>query len=139
MVMLLTSGSPVLRRLDAQSCNPPLDSRFKGWTSYTVVYYDVSALSGSAKTQAISAFNKWNAANQSNGSGVQFQPASASHPANFTVQVGSAGGYPASSAIAGNSNGIVTGNTTTIDLSNTNLYDPGQPGYDTVVEKRNAT
>lgn len=135
MVMLLTSDSPVLRSLDAQSCNPPLDSTIRGWTSYTTVYYDVSGLSGSARTQAISAFNKWNAANQSNGSGVQFQPANASHPANFTVQAGSAGGYPASSAIARTGAGIVTGNTTTIDINNTNLYDPSQPGYDTVIEK----
>lgn len=44
-------------------------------------------------------------------------------------------GDPASSSIARTGTGIVTGNTTTIDLNNTNLYDSGQPGYDTVIEK----
>lgn len=132
--MLLASDSNVLKRISAQSCNPPLDQSIRGWAPYTVVYYDVSALSGTARSQAISAFNKWGSANQSNGSGVSFQPASASHPATYTIQVGSAGGDPSVSAV-GHTNGVVTGTTTTIDANNTNLIDPNQSGYDAIFEK----
>lgn len=133
--MFLASDSSLLKRSAAQSCNTPRDATIRGWAPYSVVYYDISALPASIRPQAISAFNKWNAANQSNGSGVMFQAASPSHPATFVVRSGSADGDPALSAVSRTNSGVVTSTNTTIDVQNTNLFDSAQSGYDTVFEK----
>jgi len=113
--------------VNAQTGCAPLDSSVHGWSKGSTVYYDVSGLPEPAKTQAISAFNKWTSANANNGSGVSFSPSDSNHPANFTVQVGPAGGRSSDTSISSNSStGVVTGASISIDANNTTLIDPSQ-------------
>lgn len=114
----------LLQIASAQADCAPRDASIHGWPKGSTVYYDVSALPGAARTQAVSAFNKWNSANGSNSSGVTFQASDATHSATFTAQVGSAGGRSAGTTIATNSaTGIVTSaSTTTVFRSRESSY-----------------
>jgi hypothetical protein len=132
----ITAKFDGLATVSAQGGCAPLDSAIHGWPKGTTVYYDVSALPEPARSQAISAFNKWTTANASNGSGVTFSASDASHPATFTVQVGAAGGRSANNNVGFNSTtGVVNSAAVTIDANNTALIDPAQPGYDNIFEK----
>lgn len=119
----------------AQSPCSPLDTDLDGWLPGTV-YFDVSGLpAGTARNQAIAAFNAWNATLEINGIPVSFQPSDANHPPNFTVQVGAPpGGGPAHTAIA-HPSGYSSNATTLINANDTSTIDPSQPGYDTIFLK----
>jgi hypothetical protein len=126
----------VLETAGAQTGCAPLDSAVHGWQKGATVYFDVSGLTEPARSQAISAFNKWTTANASNGSGVIFQPSDANHPAIFTVQVGAAGGRSANNNVGYNpTTGRVSTAVVSIDANNTALINPAQPGYDSIFEK----
>src|SRR5262249_123829 len=80
------------------------------------------------------AFQKWTAANNTNGSGVGFLPANSGHPAMLTVQAGAFQKNGVSSA-AGTTitavNGEVTSATTNIDIFNFggNFFDSSQDNF----------
>jgi hypothetical protein len=69
-------------------CAPP-DSTFTGWAQGTTVYYNISAFPAAIQAQLRTAFEKWTAANSTNGSEVTFAPADANHAATYTIQAGS--------------------------------------------------
>lgn len=107
----------------AQSGCPPPSSDVKGWPKGTTIYYDLSAIPPDMRGQIESAFQKWNAANGGNGSGVTFAPVDASHPnATFVVQIGSA--CVGTSCTSGRTDvthdaaGIVSRAVTTLDINN---------------------
>jgi hypothetical protein len=132
----VTTKFGVLETVSAQTGCAPLDSAVHGWPQGSTVYYNTSTLPEPARTQAVSAFNKWNTANEGNGSGVSFKPSDASHAATFTVQVGSAGGRSANNNVGYNSTtGLVSSAAVSIDANNTSLIDPNQPGYSNIFEK----
>src|SRR5207244_1452194 len=98
-------------------------------------------LPAGVQTQLTSAFQKWTTANSNNGSGVTFAPADASHAATYTVQTGSYqvnGSYSsAGTNLSPPTGGVVTGATTSIDLSNTggNFFDSTRSDFDPAMLK----
>jgi hypothetical protein len=133
-VITTVSNIPVFNvaeKVEASSGCPPLDGSVKGWPKDTTVYYNISAFTPDIQAKLQQAFQKWTAANNTNGSGVGFLPANSSHPAMLTVQAGAFQKNGISSA-AGTTittvNGEVTSATTNIDIFNFggNFFDPGQ-------------
>jgi hypothetical protein len=56
------------------------------WPKGTTVYYSIDPnLDATQKSQYAAAFAAWTTANQSNGSGVSFQPGTPSNPATYIV------------------------------------------------------
>jgi hypothetical protein len=107
----------------------PLHPSIKGWAKGSTVYYDVSGIpTGKRQENVIKAFTAWNTANASNGSGVNFQPSSAQHPATFTVTVGTAGGNPAQ-VMTTAPTGTVVSAAAQINLNDTTLFDPNMDGF----------
>src|SRR5688500_3761378 len=86
LCLLLVSAG----RVPASAQCPPHDSKVKGWPKGSTVRYDLSALSPDLRPLAEQAIAAWNAANATNGSGVRFEPADASNPPTYLIQVGEA-------------------------------------------------
>lgn len=116
----------------AQSSCPPLDPTVKGWPKGTTVYYDISPFPPDMRAQLDSAFQKWTAANGTNGSGVRFAPVDANHPnADFFVQGGancsSTGCSGGGTAVTTNTaTGVVSHAVTNLDVTSLggNFFDP---------------
>lgn len=136
-VMLFVNANTICAQTQA-GCAPLLTNGVKGWAKGATVYYDVSSLpggpTGKAQVNAVKAFNAWNTANSTNGSGVNFQPSSAQNPATFTVVVGTAGGNVAQ--VTPNApSGTVISAAAEINLNNTTLFDPNVTGYSDAILK----
>ena len=115
----------------AQSGCPDVDhGMLVAWNGRgSTVYFSINGFPPDVRPQVQAAFDKWNAANQTNGTNIRFEPADATHPANFIVQVGSDTGRrntngtityaPAATQLRGNpQTGIVNSATTNVDLNN---------------------
>jgi hypothetical protein len=128
LTALLVSGS--MKAVRAQSGCPPVDQAVAGWAQGTTVYYDINTLPPSIRIQLTDAFQKWTEANSSNGSGIKFAPADATHPPNFTVQAGRAMTSSGDSHPAITTMSPVTGNVTSA-VTNIDVFNAGGNWYDT--------
>jgi hypothetical protein len=128
----------------AESGCPPVDyGMTAAWSGRgSTVYFNINGFPANIRPQVEAAFNKWNAANQTNGTNIHFVPADATHPANFSVQVGPTTGVhhqdgsvtynAAETLMRGNpTTGVVTSATTYVDLNNVRgtWYDQNQASF----------
>lgn len=117
-----------------QGC-PSLDPHIKGWAQGSVVFYDAESLPLHVRVQVVRAFDKWNAANSVNASGVEFRPKGEANAAAFFFRVGSANGDPAKTDILKSDTQTVLKAFTTIDVGDRRNYDPRGEGYNKIFEK----
>lgn len=117
-----------------QGC-PSLDPHIKGWPQGAVVFYDAEGLPLHVRVQVVRAFDKWNAANRVNASGVAFKPKDEAHAATFFFRVGDANGDPAKTDIIKSDTQTVLQAFTTIDVGSRINYDPRREGYNKIFEK----
>ncbi|MDQ3744802.1 MAG: hypothetical protein M3444_10500 [Acidobacteriota bacterium] len=145
MAGLVAASSLALNVARADSGCPPVDhGMVTAWGGRSSqVYYDLSGVPSSIRAQVEQAFAKWTAANQTkNGTNISFQPADASHPANYVVQIGSVSGVrqpdntikyaPSQTNMYGDAKaGVVTSAVTTIDLNNVRggWFDQSLPSF----------
>jgi hypothetical protein len=136
-VSVSLSSSGLIKTAFAATGCPPTNGGVR-WALAKTVYYDVSSLQEPMKSQVLRAIEKWNDANQRNGSGVEFKPSDASHPATLTVQntpTTLTTGGPAEVETFPPGPGEINSAIIRIDGNNSSHYDPNVAGYDTAFEK----
>ena len=145
-VLLCGAGLAVsvgVHRVSAQTGCPTPTSTGWQWPQNQTVYYDDSGLNSTEQGAVVTAFNEWNTANGSNGSGVSFFPADAAHLTTLVLTNNATAPTPSGSACSAFSSGAAaktcatTSGTTLVSatvsynlsgtIPNTN---PPQPMYD---------
>jgi len=113
-----------------------------GWPQGSTIYYSTSGLSPAQAAAAANAIGQWNTANESNGSNVQFSPATTSNPATYviantpTAEPGNPSVIctPSPGAVAATCQAFHTSNQNTIGavtvLNPTAASPTGTPGWD---------
>src|SRR5438552_1124596 len=82
VVLLVLLANTVIPAFMQSSC-PPAKYLGNQWPKNSKVYYDTSNLDLATKSAVDQAASDWNTANQTNGSGVVFAPATAQNPGNL--------------------------------------------------------
>jgi hypothetical protein len=138
-----------------QSSCPPAKYFGNQWPKNSKVYYDTANLDPATKSAVDQAASDWNTANQTNGSGVVFAPATAQNPANLVFSNTPTTIPGTSSTCTPNQNqGALTCTFTQTGTQNTssaaivfnksatipgnppqNVYDPAASNYETFLQK----
>src|SRR5438105_2117422 len=84
VVVIILTASIILVGFETSTSTCPTPQYFgQQWPQNSTVYYDTAGLDNAQKAAAEQALKDWNTANQTNGSGVVFSPATAQNPANL--------------------------------------------------------
>src|ERR1051326_7707665 len=153
--LVLLGGSIILAGFQSSTTGCPTPKYFgQQWPQSSTVYYDTSGLDAAQKSAADQALKDWNTANQTNGSGVVFSPATAQNPANLIFSNKPAtipgtsetctpgpnqGALTCASAATGTQNtlsaAIVFNPSATIANSTDPVFDPEASHYGTFLQK----
>src|SRR5438552_3506967 len=156
-LVLAAFGHSALLAFMQNSTTCPTPKYLKNqWPQNSTVYYDTAGLDDAQKSAADQALKDWNTANQTNGSGIVFSPATAQNPANLVFGNNSVivpgtstsctpsstqGALECASVPSGSSNNssaaIVFNRSATIKDSNPPqpVYDPNAANYTTFLQK----
>jgi len=137
LITLLWTSQPTT----SSQSSPCPSTKTPRWTPGTTVYYDYGNITDTAKQQQIkAAADKWTAANANDGSGVKFvqgpPPQGATGYSTVTFRTGTVSGGIANTSYGCTNCTNMNSAVITFDTSQTNVYDPNSPGYDTMFLKQ---
>lgn len=135
LALFLTSPDTIVSAQGSSGC-PTLSTSNYGWERFSTVIYDVDQIPENIRPQIRTAFQKWDNARGSTCTVVSFREKQPGEDADYIFKKEQVFGSPALTGLSvGQESHYVREATTSLDIDNTQYFNPNQPGYETVFMK----